>query len=303
MSKRIFASILGLLLAVASRASALETLTACENNKTHAITFPDVGKTCKSDETTITVMSGSGPTGLTGPEGPSGPAGATGLAGPTGVIGPAGATGPSGAVGAKGPQGVQGIQGLTGITGATGPSGPSGPAGIQGPEGPEGPSGAAGTDGSPGPTGPSGVSGSVITTVVQNVTDNDCVCSCSDIDDPDCEVGFLQVYTATAQCPVGQVVIGGGGDTNNLGQDTDIDDISTVPGEPSADGTAWITVQATYYSLPCDTTFCVQDTTYAVCAPGTTSSITTSVPGTSVDGEDLSDTIPSASANKDQNMK
>jgi hypothetical protein len=304
MFKKMTVLALGLILAVAFDASAQETLTACENNKTHVLRFPDVGKSCKSNETKITVVSGSGPTGPTGPEGPSGPAGATGLAGPTGVMGPMGATGPSGAVGAKGAQGVQGIQGLTGITGATGPSGPSGPAGIQGPEGPEGPSGVAGTDGSPGPTGPSGVSGPVTTTVVQNVTDNDCVCSCSDIDDPDCEVGFLEVYTATAQCPVGQVVIGGGGDTNNLGQDIQgVDDVNTVPGEPSADGTAWVTVQAEFYDLPCDTTYCVQDTTYAVCAPGTTSSITTSVPGTTVDGGDSSDTIPSASANKDQSKK
>jgi hypothetical protein len=236
MFKKILVLTLGLVLAVAFHANAQETLTACENNKTHAITFPDVGKSCKSDETTITVISGSGPAGPTGPEGPSGPAGATGPAGPTGALGPMGATGPAGAVGAKGAQGVQGIQGLTGITGATGPSGPSGPAGIQGPEGPEGPSGVAGTDGSPGPTGPSGASGPISITVVKTVNDEVCGCSCDFTDDPDCEE-FPSSVTTTSQCPDGEVVVGGGADS--IADSTIVDEPDlTLAGEPTSDGTA-----------------------------------------------------------------
>jgi len=69
---------------------ALTSLTACENNQTHKIRFPAVGKSCKSDETAVT-LDGPGPTGPSGPSGPSGPAGtsgAQGIPGPTGPSGP-----------------------------------------------------------------------------------------------------------------------------------------------------------------------------------------------------------------------
>jgi len=72
-------------------AQALTSLTACENNQTHKIRFPTVGKSCRSDETAIT-LDGPGPIGPSGPSGPTGPAGpsgAQGIPGPTGPSGPA----------------------------------------------------------------------------------------------------------------------------------------------------------------------------------------------------------------------
>ena len=58
-------------------AQALTSLTACENNQTHKIRFPTVGKSCKSGETAIT-LDGPGPIGPSGPSGPSGPTGPSG---------------------------------------------------------------------------------------------------------------------------------------------------------------------------------------------------------------------------------
>lgn|GEM_PF-1622514 len=67
-------------------AQALSSLTACENNKTHKVRFPAVGKSCESDETVIT-LGGPGPTGPSGPQGIQGPIGPTGPAGPPGSSG------------------------------------------------------------------------------------------------------------------------------------------------------------------------------------------------------------------------
>ncbi|MGA7620795.1 hypothetical protein [Candidatus Binatus sp.] len=54
-------------LAVTSAASPTPTaLLACENNKSHAISFPDVGKSCKKGQTAI-VLDGPGPQGPPGP--------------------------------------------------------------------------------------------------------------------------------------------------------------------------------------------------------------------------------------------
>ena len=74
---------------------ALTSLIACENNQTHRIRFPAVGKSCKSGETAIT-LDGPGPIGPSGPTGPSGPSGPVGPSGAQGIQGP---TGPSGAPG------------------------------------------------------------------------------------------------------------------------------------------------------------------------------------------------------------
>jgi hypothetical protein len=81
-------------LALPSRTVQAQTsLTACENNQTHKIRFPAVGKSCKSDETAVT-LEGPGPTGPSGPSGPIGPSGAQGIQGPTGPSGaPGGSSG------------------------------------------------------------------------------------------------------------------------------------------------------------------------------------------------------------------
>jgi hypothetical protein len=109
-----------------------------------------------------------------------------GPAGPTGPTGPEGPAGPTGATGATGPTGP------TGATGATGPTGPTGPTGATGREGPAGPTGPTGATGPVGPTGPGGPTG---TQRVQGDT--------------------VQVEramaNATATCPSGTSLLGGGG--------------------------------------------------------------------------------------------
>lgn len=97
-------SIFGLVLALGScfafawPAQAVTSLTACENNKTHAVSFPAVGKFCTSSQTTITLD-------VPGPPGPAGPPGMPGSAGATGPSGPAGPPGAAGSAGATGPAG------------------------------------------------------------------------------------------------------------------------------------------------------------------------------------------------------
>jgi hypothetical protein len=158
-----------------------------------------------------------GPQGVQGPAGPqgtNGPAGADGAQGPAGPQGPAGlqglqgGVGPQGEVGPLGPTGAQGPQGETGAVGPQGPVGPAGPQGEQGPQGsqglqgPQGAQGVPGTPGAPGLPGAQGSKGEPGTTgyeIVQVVS-------------PAAPVtlsGFATL-TATATCPVGKSVIGGG---------------------------------------------------------------------------------------------
>ena len=79
---------IGSCFALAASAGAQTSLIACANNKTHAVRFPPVGKSCNSDETAI-VLGAVGPTGPAGPQGPTGSQGATGATGPQGPAGPA----------------------------------------------------------------------------------------------------------------------------------------------------------------------------------------------------------------------
>ncbi len=117
------------------------------------------------------------PPGEQGPPGPQGPAGPAGPAGPQGPQGQTGATGPQGPVGATGPQGPQGE------TGATGPQGPAGPVGATGPQGPAGPQGPQGI---PGMSGLQQIMGTP-STILKSTSGS-----------------------ATAGCPAGKSVIGGG---------------------------------------------------------------------------------------------
>ncbi len=147
----------------------------------------------------------SGPTGPTGPSGARGPTGA-GVTGPTGAIGPTGptggrgptgrgATGPTGAPGATGATGPSGARGPTG-RGATGPTGVPGATGATGPSGARGPTG-AGATGPTGPPGPAGFPGSVIIAGTPVTTA------------PNPAPG--QKASATASCPPGSSLLGGGG--------------------------------------------------------------------------------------------
>ena len=95
---------------------------------------------------------------------------------------------PPGPVGPQGGQGPQGPTGSTGPVGPTGaaPSGPTGAPGGSGPTGLRGPRGPSGPEGSAGPSGFLPVEGGVLS------------------------VGPGQEGTATAACPPGEVVVGGG---------------------------------------------------------------------------------------------
>jgi hypothetical protein len=117
-----------------------------------------------------------GPRGAQGPVGPQGPPGATGA---TGGAGPAGSRGPSGLAGPAGPAGPPGLDGATGPPGAEGAAGPPGQGGEEGPPGPPGPAGAELHSGAP-------------ATSVANAPRNTTI-------------------TATATCPHGAVLLGGGG--------------------------------------------------------------------------------------------
>jgi hypothetical protein len=101
--------------------------------------------------------------------------------------------------GAKGPAGPQGPAGPVGPEGRQGPQGPAGQQGQQGQQGPQGPAGPAGATGPQGPAGPKGSSG---------VFDYQVVTSAS------VPIASGAVATATAYCPAGYALLGGGGGFN-----------------------------------------------------------------------------------------
>lgn len=146
-------------------------------------------KGCRSGESRVT-WNRRGQRGAVGLQGPQGDTGLQGPTGPTGERGPTGSTGP------QGPQGNQGIQGPVGAQGPVGPTGPQGvqgdpgPQGPQGDPGPQGPQGDPGVQGDPGPAGSQLVTGTPVTSAV-NAPRN-------------------TIITATATCPSGAVVLGGG---------------------------------------------------------------------------------------------
>jgi hypothetical protein len=109
--------------------------------------------------------------------------GAVGAMGPQGEPGPPGPQGEPGPPGEQGPQGEQGSQGEPGPPGEQGPQGEAGPAGPQGVPGTQGPAGPPGPQGEPGPPGP----GPEIVYRTQ-----------------------AGVFSATAMCPAGYKVTGGG---------------------------------------------------------------------------------------------
>ena len=116
---------------------------------------------------------------------------------PDAVAGPQGPTGLQGAPGAQGVQGVPGPQGLQGNPGPTGPAGPKGATGLTGKQGSPGLAGPAGAQGVPGPAGTSG------TIVASSAVSGTTVLSAADP-----PVGTT--VTATASCPQGEILLGGG---------------------------------------------------------------------------------------------
>ncbi|HEX3567874.1 MAG TPA: hypothetical protein VHU17_21095 [Acidimicrobiales bacterium] len=102
------------------------------------------------------------------------------------------------AAGSRGPEGPAGPRGLPGPTGPQGPIGPAGAAGAKGL------AGAPGAPGPAGPAGPKGASGVTSSSVVQGT-------AVSSIADP--TVGTIT--SATASCPAGRVLLGGGGQVSD----------------------------------------------------------------------------------------
>lgn len=101
--------------------------------------------------------------------------------------GPVGPAGPPGAQGRDGDQGGPGPPGPKGPPGDVGPPGSPGPPGDPGPQGPQGDPGAQGT---PGPAGAQLVEGTPVTSVPNPPRNT--------------------VVTASASCPAGKVLLGGG---------------------------------------------------------------------------------------------
>jgi hypothetical protein len=97
-----------------------------------------------------------------------------------------------------GSQGPAGPAGPRGFPGATGPQGPVGPAGAAGAKG------AAGTPGPAGPAGAKGASGVASSSVVQGT-------AVTSIADPTAGT----ITSATASCPTGRVLLGGGGQVSD----------------------------------------------------------------------------------------
>jgi hypothetical protein len=93
--------------------------------------------------------------------------------------------------GKRGPRGKRGLRGLRGLRGPAGPPGADGATGAAGPAGPAGAAGAAGQNGAQGAPGLSGVQ------IVQT-------------DAPTVITGLASSATATASCPAGKKVLGGG---------------------------------------------------------------------------------------------
>ena len=116
--------------------------------------------------------------------------------------------------GPQGDQGPEGLKGDTGLTGATGPQGPQGDTGATGATGPQGPQGATGATGATGPQGPAGgVSGYEIVSVTV-------------------ERSASPFSSATAACPDGKSVLGGGYFLNAAA--------SVTQNEPWSIGIGWL---------------------------------------------------------------
>jgi len=140
-----------------------------------------VGNKSVSSDVTFGAQGAVGPQGVQGIQGLKGDTGLTGAVGSQGATGPTGPAGPTGENGAQGPAGTNGTNGATGATGA------------QGPVGPQGPQGATGATGATGPAG------RMNSQIVSKSTQS----------------GFNPTsgtrLTATAICPAGTVLLGGGG--------------------------------------------------------------------------------------------
>lgn len=172
-----------------------------------------------------------------------------------GQPGPAGLQGATGDPGAPGTNGTNGADGKDGVSVTLEPAGAkcadggvqfiavngtsyvcNGERGPQGDQGPQGDSGAQGRQGIQGPQGPAGVSGYQL--VIGTTT-----------------AAGQSPAVASAQCPSGKHVLGGGGTPSVAG-----DDSAIVRSYPIDNGTSWF---VHYYN---GLTYPVDVTAYAICA-------------------------------------
>jgi hypothetical protein len=132
-------------------------------------------------------------------------------------------TGPRGEWGAREAQADLGLPGLQGPAGRAGPPGPPGPEGKEGKEGPEGPEGPEGKEGPPGPNGATGYL-RVETTSAPASGDG----------------GAPEIASATASCPGGRKVVGGGYevDAGPAGEGNNPAEVAVTQDRATSD-TAW----------------------------------------------------------------
>lgn len=147
--------------------------------------------------------------------------------------GPVGPQGAAGAMGTTGPQGQQGNTGPQGSQGATGAAGPAGPAGA---------TGATGATGAAGPAGSQLVTGTPVTSAPAAARQT--------------------LITATATCPVGKVLLGGGARITTTA--TQKDRAELVSSYPSAADTWTAIGVVAIAALPATQTMTV--TAYALCS-------------------------------------
>ena len=153
-----------------------------------------------------------GTDGAPGTQGAKGEKGDKGDKGDKGENGAAGPKGDAGAAGAKGTDGAPGPQGGKGDKGDTGDRGANGTNGVNGTDGPVGPQGPEGPKGDKGEAGPSAAGSAKPVIALSQLQ------------------GGEDTKSATATCPSGTVVIGGGYDIDvESGKGTDITVVTNRP--------------------------------------------------------------------------
>jgi hypothetical protein len=184
-----------------------------------------------------------------------------------GAAGAQGPVGPTGATGAQGPQGPTGATGATGATGSTGPAGTAatvsvgttttGAAGSNAAVTNSGtsnaavlnftvPAGAKGDKGDKGDTGPAGVAASAITPGTTVTSANNPTAGTN--------------VPATATCPSGKVLLGGGGRVTASGQRANVQLAESYP----TSTTTWTVIANVTSNMTSSNTVSV--TAYVVCS-------------------------------------
>ncbi|WP_211370302.1 collagen-like protein [Nonomuraea turkmeniaca] len=180
---------------VATASSAAGEVHACVHKKSRYARIVNPTTKCRKTEERVLIGGGQSTTtvqqGPAGSQGPQGPKGEAGPAGPAGPQGKQGLQGPKGDTGPQGPKGEQGTPGKNGEDGKDGLPGKDGEPGKPGKDGEPGKPGKDGEPGKPGKDGVDGKDGATYTTVTANVPLN-------------------STTSATAPCPSGSTVTGGG---------------------------------------------------------------------------------------------